>query len=100
MSDASRFLCSSRQFSGVTSVFALAGPTLRFMDRVGNARYGVALPYNYLSRQQWLDMAGKLRLTIQQWTARLKLYPWWARWVFERKLHFIARMEIPAASAG
>jgi SAM-dependent methyltransferase len=76
-----------------------AGPTLRFMDWVGNARYGVALPYNYLSRQQWLDIAGKLRLTIQQWNDRLHLYPWWGRWVFERKLHFIARMDVPPAAA-
>jgi len=78
----------------------LAGPTLRFMDRVGNARYGVALPYNYLSREQWLDMARKHRLTIQQWNDRLQLYPWWARWVFERKLHFIARMDLPTITGG
>ena len=78
----------------------LAGPTLRFMDRVGNARYGVALPYNYLSREQWLDMARKHRLTIRQWNDRLQLYPWWARWVFERKLHFIARMDLPAITGG
>ena len=27
----------------------LAGPTLHFLDRVGNARHDVALPYNYTS---------------------------------------------------
>ena len=32
----------------------LAGPTLRLMDRVGNQRHGVALPYNYWTQQQWL----------------------------------------------
>ncbi|HEV2022080.1 MAG TPA: methyltransferase domain-containing protein [Terriglobales bacterium] len=33
----------------------LAGPTLRFMDRVGNARHGVALPYNYWTYQRgWM----------------------------------------------
>src|SRR4051812_2874479 len=26
---------------------------LRFMDRVGNARHGVELPYHYLSRREW-----------------------------------------------
>ena len=31
----------------------LAGPTLRFMDWIGNARHGVALPYNYWSAQEW-----------------------------------------------
>ena len=73
----------------------LAGLTLRFMDWVGNARYGVALPYNYLSRLQWLAIARELGLMIAQWNDRLQLYPWWARWVFERKLHFIARMNLP-----
>ncbi len=31
---------------------ALAGPTLRFMDFVGNAHHGVALPYNYWPRRR------------------------------------------------
>jgi SAM-dependent methyltransferase len=74
----------------------LAGPTLAFMDWVGNARHGVALPYNYWPRQRWLSTAADLGLTIARWDDRLQLYPWWARWVFERKLHFVARMEVPA----
>ena len=32
-----------------------AEATLRFMDRIGNRRYNVALPHNYWSRQRWLD---------------------------------------------
>ena len=32
-----------------------AGPTLRLMDKIGNARHGVALPYNYWPRQKWLN---------------------------------------------
>jgi 2-polyprenyl-3-methyl-5-hydroxy-6-metoxy-1,4-benzoquinol methylase len=76
----------------------LAGPTLRFMDWIGNARYGVALPYNYLSREQWLTMVEELGLKIGKWVDRLQLYPWWARWVFERHLHFIARMDVPQTS--
>jgi SAM-dependent methyltransferase len=78
----------------------LAGPTLSFMDWVGNAHHGVALPYNYLSRQQWLATAKELGLTVGQWEDRLHLYPWWARWVFERKLHFVARMDVPGTTAG
>jgi hypothetical protein len=31
----------------------LAGPKLRFMAQVGNARFGVALTYNYWPRQKW-----------------------------------------------
>ena len=38
----------------------LAEATLRFMDRVGNARHGVALPYNYWSREQWLSAFERL----------------------------------------
>jgi SAM-dependent methyltransferase len=76
----------------------LAGPTLSFMDWVGNAHHGVALPYNYLSRGQWLTMVEELGLKIGKWVDRLQLYPWWARWVFERHLHFVARMDIPQTS--
>jgi SAM-dependent methyltransferase len=77
----------------------LAGPTLAFMDWVGNARHGVALPYNYWPRQRWLTAAADLGLSILRWDDRLQLYPWWARWVFERKLHFVARMDIGKSSA-
>jgi SAM-dependent methyltransferase len=72
----------------------LAGATLAFMDWVGNAHHGVALPYNYWPRKRWLETAAELGLTIEQWVDRLKLYPWWGRWLFERKLHFVARMEV------
>src|SRR5260221_7894126 len=44
----------------------LAGPTLAFMDWVGNARHGVALPYNYWPRKRWFSMAAGLGLTIEQ----------------------------------
>jgi len=32
-----------------------AGARLRFMDWVGNARFGVALPYNYWTERQWRE---------------------------------------------
>ena len=69
----------------------LAVPTLRFMDRVGNIRHGVALPYNYWPRARWLDAFGELGLTIEVWKGRLGLYPIPADWAFGRSLHFIAR---------
>ena len=31
----------------------LAGPTLRFMDRIGNARHGAASPCNYWTSERW-----------------------------------------------
>lgn len=71
----------------------LAGPTLRFMDGVGNARFGVALPYNYWPRQRWEAAFADLRLEIIQWQNDLRLYPKWADWLFGRSLHFIAWLQ-------
>ncbi|HTL30222.1 MAG TPA: class I SAM-dependent methyltransferase [Tepidisphaeraceae bacterium] len=69
-----------------------AGPTLRFMDRVGNARYGVSLPYNYWPERKWLDAFSELDLTVEAWKNRLGLYPFPANLVFGRTLHFIAKL--------
>ena len=67
----------------------LAGPTLRFMDRIGNARHGVALPYNYWTSEQWDRAIRELGLRAAVWKKDLGLYPKAARWLFERSLHFI-----------
>lgn len=72
----------------------LAGPTLRFLDRVGNARHGVALPYNYWPEQQWLEVFAAFDLTIKVWESALHLYPRPANWLFGRSLHFIARLDL------
>lgn len=71
----------------------LAGPTLRFMDRVGNARHGVALPFQYWTRARWSSAFGTLGLSVVAWSDRLGLYPIPARWVFDRSLHFLARLD-------
>jgi SAM-dependent methyltransferase len=68
----------------------LAGPTLRAMDWVGNARHGVRLPYNYWSRRHWMEAFADHGLEIVAWLPRLGLYPGPASWVFDRSLHFIA----------
>jgi SAM-dependent methyltransferase len=67
----------------------LAGPTLRFMDRIGNARHGVALPYNYWTSVQWDRAIQDLGLRATIWKKDLGLYPKPAQWVFERSLHFL-----------
>jgi SAM-dependent methyltransferase len=72
----------------------LAGPTLRVMDWVGNSRHGVRLPYNYWDRQRWFDVCARLGLTIGVWRADLNIYPWPATWVFDRSLHFLARLDL------
>ena len=71
-----------------------AGPTLHFMDTVGNARHGVALPYNYWPRQKWLQAFDMLGLKVGVWTTKLGIYPWPASWIFDRSLHFVARLDL------
>lgn len=71
---------------------ALARRTLRFMDRVGNARFDVALPHLYLTWTEWLRMFARLELMPASVQRRLGLYPPPLSWVFERSLHFVARL--------
>ena len=71
-----------------------AGQTLRFMDRAGNARHGIPLPYNYWTKETWFDAFNALGLRVGMWTAKLCLYPRPATWLFDRSLHFVARLDI------
>jgi ubiquinone/menaquinone biosynthesis C-methylase UbiE len=73
----------------------LAGPTLHLMDYVGNARHGVALPYNYWSKKKWLKSFSNLGLSVNTWKEDLKLYPAWADLIFGRSLHFVAKLDVP-----
>src|SRR5207344_2341443 len=70
----------------------LAGPTLRFMDWVGNRHHGVVLPYNYWTHDQWERALVDLGLGISTWNANVGLYPWPASQVFDRALHFVAKL--------
>jgi SAM-dependent methyltransferase len=71
-----------------------AGQTLRFMDRAGNARHGISLPYNYWTKERWLAAFDTLGLRVGMWTAKLGLYPRPTNWLFDRSLHFVARLDI------
>jgi SAM-dependent methyltransferase len=71
----------------------LAFATLRFMDRVGNLRHGVALPGNYWRRAQWQQELQHAGLTITLWKDALHLYPWPASLLFDRSLHFVSRLQ-------
>ncbi|HWZ83259.1 MAG TPA: class I SAM-dependent methyltransferase [Terriglobales bacterium] len=71
----------------------LAAPTLRFMDWVGNARHGVALPYRYWRRAEWQLEIERAGLAPVTWDESLRLYPWPASLVFDRELHFVSRLE-------
>lgn len=68
----------------------LAGPTLRFMDWVGNRGHNVVLPYNYLTRDEWQGAYYRARLTTVSNTERLGIYPAPFSWFFDRNLHFVA----------
>jgi SAM-dependent methyltransferase len=69
-----------------------AEATLRFMDWVGNARFGVSLPYRYWSRSEWTEAFAALGLTIDVQKEDLALYPQPASLFFDRSLHFVARL--------
>ena len=72
----------------------LANSTLRFMDWVGNAHHGVALPYNYLSRSEWNSMFANLDLEVETWNGKPNIYGNPADWVFGRSLQFVARLTV------
>ena len=69
-----------------------AGPTLRFMDWVGNRGHGVALPYDYRSPREWSALYERCGLEVERLVERLGLYPLPFGWVFDRGLHFVARL--------
>jgi len=71
----------------------LAGVTLRVMDKIGNQRHGVLLPYNYWTTEQWVGAWGQLGLQVKMRMTKLGLYPWPATWIFDRRLHFVARLD-------
>jgi SAM-dependent methyltransferase len=76
----------------------LAGPTLRFMDWVGNRGHNVVLPYNYLTRQEWQGVFYRARLTTSSHVERLGIYPPPFSWFFDRSLHFVALL-VPRRAA-
>jgi SAM-dependent methyltransferase len=72
----------------------LAYQTLRFMDWVGNASHGIALPYNYWPESRWRLTFDAIGLRIAQWQPQLGLYPFPASLIFERGLHFVAALGV------
>jgi len=72
---------------------AWAGLRLRFMDYVANARYAVALPYNYLSPEEWTELRHVLDLHVTAEVKQLGLYPWPLDYVFGATLQFLVLWE-------
>ena len=71
-----------------------AAATLRFMDRTSNRKHGVVLPYHYWRPEQWADAYRELGLVEDRRIEHLGLYPWPANLLFERGLHFVARLAV------
>jgi SAM-dependent methyltransferase len=71
-----------------------ANTRLRFMDWVGNARFGVALPYNYWTEWQWREAWREIGLEPERLVTRLGLYPKPADWFFGANLHFVAKLKL------
>ena len=67
---------------------------LKFMDWVGNAPHGVDVIYNFQTEENWNLFFQKNKLKIKYINKRIKLYPWYANWIFGQKLHFIAILEL------
>lgn len=65
---------------------------LRIMDWVGNARFGVALPYNYWREEQWNKAWQDIGWSPEEMFTRLNLYSPPANWIFGARLHFMARL--------
>jgi len=74
-----------------------ARQTLRFMDDVGNKRFGVDLPYHYWSQERWYSAFRELELNVVHWTQDLAIHPWPASMLFDRGLHFMAQLDIGRA---
>lgn len=70
-----------------------AALTLRLMDWIGNAPHGVASPGTYWPRARWRRVFRDLGLEPVYERTDLGLYPRPMRWIFERSLHFVARLE-------
>jgi SAM-dependent methyltransferase len=72
----------------------LANSALKLMDWVGNAGYGVSLPYTYWGEARWRQAFEFLDLEIDQLRRKINLYPWPASLVFDRNLQFIASLRV------
>ena len=72
----------------------LAYSILKFMDYVGNAHYGVSLPYNYLNKIEWNTLFNKVGLTSgeDEYETKLNLYSFPFSLLFDRRLHFCAKL--------
>jgi len=99
--DATRLLREARRVARESVVIKdhrrnglFARRTLRFMDDVGNRRFGVDLPYHYMSQEEWDATFAEVGLTVREWKQDLGIYPWPTSLLFGRGLHYVARLGV------
>lgn len=66
---------------------------LRFMDRVGNSRFDVNLPHNYLTANEWEYLFNFCHLKSNFELINLDLYPRPFNYLFDNNLHFISLLK-------
>ncbi len=71
----------------------LAFQTLAMMDRTGNSRHGVELPFNYQTPSKWTDLYHQIGWSVTESREQLGLYANPLSWFFERGLHFITALQ-------
>jgi SAM-dependent methyltransferase len=65
---------------------------LRAMDWVGNSRHGVRLPFSYWSEAEWRGAWDRCGIRPMSILRHLRLYPFPLSLIFERDLHFVAKL--------
>ena len=100
-SDASRVLTEAGRVAKNTIIIKdhltdgfLNEPFLKFMDYVGNKRHGVALPYDYWSESKWRSEFDRLSWQVDEWNTSLNIYSPLYSWLFDRNLHFVAKLKV------
>ncbi len=66
--------------------------TLSVMDWVGNRQFGVGRDGAYLSQEEWSEVFGAAEMFVDGAVTELDLYPSIVKPLFERRLHFVARL--------
>ena len=68
----------------------MAQTRLKMMDWMGNARYGVSLPYRYWNRSEWRKAFAQCGLVEKTFLSGLHLYLFPLDWFFGGSLQFIS----------
>ncbi len=66
--------------------------TLRFLDWANGAPRAAATPGNYWTAGEWTLALQRVGTAIETWNTDLGLYPWPVSGLFDRSLHFVARL--------